>query len=369
VSGHGNCEVKGFNCPFHGWRWNIDGENTFVLGRHLFSPEALEAAEINLKPCRVEFWGGCAFINFDDDAPPLRDGLGAMAERLEARSVDKLSMEWWYATVLPTNWKLAMEAFMEGYHTLRTHPQLLTPLGVDEAAVSSGAPTTLGERAASPRDLTERIVKYLRVLSDGMAGQVHGSEVDIAETLLDMEMPEDRAAWEGAFYTRLKDEIHRQGRAKGIPVPDLNQIDATYPFTPVEFVFPHYFLLPTFSACASYRIRPLTPETCVFELWSLVLRPEGEPYERVREPTWLAYDSKDYPEIPQQDYSNLPLQQLGLHAGGFEYMRLSKDVEGLISNYQRLIDLYLAGTDMPALVEPLKVVNGSFNVPIKDLGI
>src|SRR6516162_2212131 len=29
VTEPGNCEVRGFNCPFHGWRWNVDGENTF----------------------------------------------------------------------------------------------------------------------------------------------------------------------------------------------------------------------------------------------------------------------------------------------------------------------------------------------------
>ena len=26
-----------------------------------------------------------------------------------------------------SNWKLAMEAFMEGYHVMETHPQLLPP--------------------------------------------------------------------------------------------------------------------------------------------------------------------------------------------------------------------------------------------------
>ena len=31
ASGHGNCSVNGFVCPFHGWRWNMDGENTFVF--------------------------------------------------------------------------------------------------------------------------------------------------------------------------------------------------------------------------------------------------------------------------------------------------------------------------------------------------
>ena len=36
--------------------------------------------------------------------------------------------------------------------------------------------------------------------------------------------------------------------------------------------------------------------------------------------------------IPAQDFSNLPRQQKGLHAKGFEYMRLSNQIEGLISN-------------------------------------
>ena len=86
-------------------------------------------SDLALVPCRVESWGGCAFINFDDHAPPLRDSLGPLAERLEAHHVDKLKVDWWYAAVLPVNWKLAMEAFMEGYHVMRTHPQLhaLTP--------------------------------------------------------------------------------------------------------------------------------------------------------------------------------------------------------------------------------------------------
>jgi hypothetical protein len=99
---------------------------------------------------------------------------------------------------------------------------------------------------------------------------------------------------------------------------------------------------------SSYRIRPLTPETCLFEIWSLVLRPEGEAYDTPTEPTILPYDSQDFPEIPRQDYSNLPIQQLGLH--NLDEFRLAKDVEGTISNYQRLIDGYLAGLDKDLLI-------------------
>jgi phenylpropionate dioxygenase-like ring-hydroxylating dioxygenase large terminal subunit len=368
ASGHGECETAGFNCPFHGWRWNIDGESTFILQPEIFSPESLDKAEVNLKPCRVEEWGGSAFINFDNDAPSLRESLGAVGDRLEARNLQHAKIEWWFTTVLPTNWKLAMEAFMEGYHTLRTHPQLLTAFMHDLPA-HARADATMPERVKTSRDFTDRMVKYMRTLSEGMNGEIHASEVDIAETLVDMEFPEDRSTWDAFFQTRLKDEIYRQGRAKGVPTPDMNAVDARYPFSPVEFMFPHYFILPTYSAFSSYRIRPLTPETCIFELFSLTLRPEGEVSERVLEPTFLKYDNKDYPAVPMQDYSNLPLQQEGLHSGGFEYMRLSRDAEGLISNYHRLIDGYLEGLDIQTLGKTAGRVSGSFNVPIADIGL
>ena len=55
-------------------------------------------------------------------------------------------------------------------------------------------------------------------------------------------------------------------------------------------------------------------------------------------PTVLPYNSQDFPLIPRQDYSNIPIQQKGLHSTGFDFMRLSYEKEGLISNYQRMIN-------------------------------
>jgi len=109
----------------------------------------------------------------------------------------------------------------------------------------------------------------------------------------------------------------------------------------VEFLFPHYFLLPFFSSMSSYRIRPLGPrELPVRDLVAHLRRRRARAENTV---------SADHPAIRQPgfpadpaagNYSNIPLQQKGLHAGGFEFMRLSKDKEGLISNYQRIIDGY-----------------------------
>jgi phenylpropionate dioxygenase-like ring-hydroxylating dioxygenase large terminal subunit len=364
VSEPGNCEVRGFNCPFHGWRWNIDGANTFVFDRKSFDEDILDRAEIDLAPCRIEFWAGCAFINFDDDAPGLRESLGPVVDRLDARHADKLKMDWWFGTVLPTNWKLAMEAFMDNFHVMRTHPQLYE-LSADDAPGIGGARLL---RNMTGREAINMHIDFMATLSEGMAGMVHQTEVAVLEKLREMEVPEDPMAATGAFYMKAWQDIRDEALSRGAPMFDLPKVAQEVELNAVEFMFPHFFLLPFLGAMSSYRIRPLTPETCFFEIWSLVLRPEDEPYDTPKKPTVLRYDSADFPPIPRQDYSNLPLQQLGLHAEKFRFMRLSKSEEGMISNYQRLIDGYLAGLDSEVLANGSRIVNAGNAGIIRDIG-
>ena len=372
ASGHGNCKTAGFICPFHGWRWNAEGENTFVFGRQIFSEENLDQAELNLVPCRVELWGGCAFINHDNDAPPLIDTIKPATEALDPRNVDKLKVEWWVSAVLPTNWKLAMEAFMEGYHVMRTHPQLhSTPVaGNVRYGIDTGGAGTPVRAFRNSREVVENTVHHMELLSEGMAGMVHATDITVAKDLLstEMELPEDPQAALGMFFMRWNEEVTTRARAKGIDMPDLNHLMMNRPAPAVQFMFPHYFLLPMFGNMSSYRIRPLTAETCLFELWSLIHYPEGEQRERPVAPVPTPHDSDAFPPIPRQDYSNLPLQQLGLHAGGFEYMRLSKDIEGMISNYQRTIDGFLEGRSNDELVKATQVSSSGLDVPIADIG-
>jgi len=364
ANGPGHCGKSGLVCPFHGWRWNAQGECTFVFGKEIFNQDLLDPDKIDLAPVRCETWGGCAFINFDDDASPLVDCLGPVTTRLDARHVDKLKMDWWYGTELPTNWKLAMEAFMEGYHVMQTHRQLfdLSP----SSAYGPDADGVLPMPGASAREVINKNVDFMARLSSGMAGMVHETEVAVLEKLRDMDAPEDPMEAMMAFFAKAQEEITKDGLERGAPMFDIQKVNQEHPFHDVEFMFPHYFLLPSFAAMSSYRVRPLTPETCFFEIWSMVLRPESESYDTPTEPTVLPYNSDGFPEIPKQDYSNLPIQQLGLH--NFEHMRLAKDQEGMISNYQRLVDGYLAGLDDETLRKAQNIVNCGYNAPIHDIG-
>jgi FAD binding domain/Ring hydroxylating alpha subunit (catalytic domain) len=94
-------------------------------------------------------------------------------------------------------------------------------------------------------------------------------------------------------------------------------------------------MVPQYSSASSYRIRPLGPEETLFEVWSLTRYPADRSPAKPTPPEPLAPDDPSWPTIPAQDVSNLPRQQKGLHAKGFEFMRLSNQIEGLISNFER----------------------------------
>lgn len=370
--GHGHCDPQGFVCPFHGWTWNKDGENTFVYGRHMFDEALLNKEDLALISCRVELWGNCAFINFDDDAPSLRDCLGPVAERLEAHGVNELRAEWWYATTLPANWKVAMEAFQEGYHVMKTHPQLQRAVPALYNSMYGHDTGGIGQPINPNLSVRENIkaqFNHMELLSEGMAGMCHAKEVEIARHLQEVDLPDDPAEAVMTWFGIVQHQITEQLRARGENVPDLNAVAVSDPVKAVEFIFPHYFLLPFFTSMSSYRIRPLGPESCRFEIWSLTHIADGEDYQAPMEPVELPYDSDEFPMIPRQDYSNIPKQQKGLHSKGFDFMRLSKDIEGLISNYQQLVDGYLKGADKDKLAEENHKLGAGFDGPIQKLDV
>ena len=307
---------------------------------------------------RCEVWGGCAWINLDDDAPPLRQCIEPFATILDAWKVESLRTEWWYACRLPVNWKLAQEAFVEQYHVVETHPQLRIP--------SRYAPP---KGAFDPRAYIDADIHYLRTMSDGMAGMVHANDVRIAEGLRDMELPADPALAVAAWERALNDAVVDWHRAAGSDIPDFNDLEARGLNEPMGYCFPHYFVLPMYSSASSYRFRPLGPEETLMEIWSLTRFPEGDERPKPTPPEPWECDDPRWPPIPAQDFSNLPRQQKGLHAKGFEYMRLSERAEGHISNFQRTIDGFLAGLPYEKLLPALQEINvNPLERPIVDIG-
>ena len=148
VEGRGTCE-SGFTCPFHGWCYGARRhEHRTSRGARRSPSTTCSPDDIDLVPVRCEVWGGCAWINLDDDAPPLRQCIEPVATILDAWKVESLRTEWWYACRLPVNWKLAEEAFVEQYHVVETHPAARHP--------RRGTRRAAGARSTRARSSTRR---------------------------------------------------------------------------------------------------------------------------------------------------------------------------------------------------------------------
>jgi hypothetical protein len=241
---------------------------------------------------------------------------------------------------------------------VQTHPQLAIP--------GRYAPP---KKAFDPRAYIDADIRYLRTMSDGMAGMVHANDVNIAEGLRDIELPADPTLAISTWNRALNHAVVSWHRAAGSDIPDLNDLDAQGLNEPMGYCFPHYFVLPMYSSASSYRFRPLGPEETLMEIWSLTRVPEGSEPQKPTPPEPWESDDPRWPPIPAQDFSNLPRQQRGLHAKGFEYMRLSETMEGHISNFHRTIDGFLAGLPYEKLHSALQSVNvNPLEMPIVDLG-
>jgi phenylpropionate dioxygenase-like ring-hydroxylating dioxygenase large terminal subunit len=357
AEGRGSC-TSGFICPFHGWCYGPDGVNTFVTRAKTFSAHNLRPSDLDLRPVRCETWGGCAFVNLSDDAPPLRECIEPFATVHDAWKVESLGAEWWHAARLPVNWKLAEAAFMEQYHVVETHPEL----------VITGRGPSRGGGDVDPRAVIDAELHYLHVMSEGMGGMVHANDVRVAEGIREMELPDDPAAALSTWLRTLNDEVVRWHRANGSDMPDLNELDARGLNQPMGYCFPNSFILPMYSSATAYRFRPLGPEETLMEIWSLTRFPRGEERPRPVPPEAWECDDERWPPIPTQDFSNLPRQQKGLHAKGFEYMRLSEQLEGGLSNFERTVDGFLSGLPYAKLLPALRSVNvNPLESPIADL--
>src|SRR5256714_2466819 len=114
----GTC--RQFTCKYHGWRYNLQGDCTFVQQEPEFFD--LDKADYGLARVRAEVWEGFIFVNLDtDDATPLHEYLGELGGGLAGYPFDKMTQVHKYRAEVGSNWKLFIDAFAEFYHAPVLH--------------------------------------------------------------------------------------------------------------------------------------------------------------------------------------------------------------------------------------------------------
>lgn len=134
VEGVGN--RPSFVCPYHNWVYALDGSLVRVPLQSECFPE-LDKSCHGLKALPLAVCEGLIFVAGEPDAPlDLDQQLGPLAEDFKAFGLGEHVFFRQSVTRKRANWKLIIEAFLDGYHVVRLHRKTVGPLFLDGVAKS-----------------------------------------------------------------------------------------------------------------------------------------------------------------------------------------------------------------------------------------
>lgn len=325
-----------FRCPFHGWAWEIDGRLKEMVCAWDF-PDATPE-EYRLPEAKVGTWGGFVFINPDPAAAPLSEFLGDLPVHFARWPLEQRYKAAHVAKVLRCNWKVAQEAFMEAYHVVATHPQLLHGLGDSNSQYDVFGNFS---RAISPNGTPSPHLKQAPDQQQ-MLDAMFDRQVDQPSPLPVTEGGSARAVAAAAGRAAMRRVLGGQAEE----FCDAEYIDAIY-YT----LFPNFHPWGGFNRI-SYRFRPYgnDPDQSIMECMFLAPCPAGKPRPPAASIHWLDADD-DWVEAPElgmlarvfnQDTFNIPKVQIGLKAAARPYVTFAGYNETKIRHFHALLDQWLA---------------------------
>lgn len=351
VEGSGHADA--FTCSFHGWAYNTDGTLRSVPCRWDF-PQVSDTSHA-LPEVSCDTWNGFVFINLDPDAEPLADYLGdtlprhfqewPLARRFKAVHVKK---------VVPCNWKIALQAFLEVYHTVRTHPDILAYAAdanaqYDQYHRHARFITMMGTPSPHLGELAEQEV--LEAMVRGGLLEVHDSGTgDHGGAALTV--PEGKTA-RHVLADWMRTSLPTRTGADYSHASDCELIDVIQ-----YFCFPNLIPWGGHSFPLVYRALPgPDPDTATWEVMIFSDYPAGtdQPPDT---PCKLTPPDEPWSELPElggvgpildEDMRNMRRLQLGLKSAGLKEITFARYQEATLRRYHDTLESYTGPVDRTAL--------------------
>jgi phenylpropionate dioxygenase-like ring-hydroxylating dioxygenase large terminal subunit len=330
--------IARIRCPYHGFTWGVDGELQSVPTSWDFQG-LVDPACMRLPEIAVGVWQGFVFVNPDPGCEPLENFVAGLDRHFERLPLGAWSTAVHAAQVVPANWKIALEAFLEAAHVHATHPQtltgndpcnsqydlfdnsvrIITPFGVPSVMIDTDPPPTEQRKM------------------DGMMGRKSTvqSVVEVPPGVHARDM----------FADIQRARMHKAGFTTEFSDAEMTDL-ATY------WLFPNLLILGAPRATA-FRFRPAgAPDRCIMEIIGLKPpRPTAEirPAPQV---TWMpegtpwSSDERlaDY-ELTDQDMSNVVASQAAMASLKDRPLLLSRYQEASIAYFHKLLyERWLGGT-------------------------
>lgn len=283
-------------CPFHAWSYDLDGKLAWVPREEEFPKVTPEL--FSLRPVLCDTWGGNVFINPDLEAAPLADALGVMPEHFSDCPQEDRYTAIRIKKKVKINWKSGLEAFLEGYHVLTTHPSGMPIFGstytqtdcwddgkasVNRLITPALIPDGWVKDEVSPRVSLELFCNTYDLPSppEGRGETLADARAYAADMTIKSHLAESGVDFTGRSISYLVD-MHQW------------------------YAFPAFF--PWWGEGLSwwYNFTPLgdSPDECVMEIRWLRPLAKDAPHPALPETVWVEFDKqgRDYPETGQVGY-------------------------------------------------------------------
>ncbi len=333
-------------CPFHGFCWNLDGGLKQIPCEWDFPH--IDKSQWSLPELRVGTWGGFVFVNMDPDCEPLESFLAGLDEHFVKWPLEDRYKAVHVARVFRANWKVVQEAFMEAFHVVATHPQLLAGIGDANSQYDWWGNFS---RAITPNGTPSPHIGY------------EPSEQEIFDAM------SDRRLDEPSFITltdgmTARSVTGRGGRirlegALGAAADELS--DAEMADSIYYTLFPNFHPWGAFNRLV-YRFRPYRDEHEMAIMECMFLEPydTSGPKPPAVPIHWLGPDD-DWTEAPElgmlarvfnQDTFNLPKVQIGLRSMRKPGVTLANYQETKIRHFHHLLSQWVADDIAPRTATP-----------------
>ena len=335
-----------FMCPFHGFSWNKDGSFAQMPCRWDFAH--LNDADMALPEAEVGRWGGYIFVRENAGGPSLEEFLAPLPEHFKRWKHEECATAIWVGKVVPANWKATMEAFMEAWHTIITHPQLLPFTGDCNSAYwtwgdnvnANLVPFGIMSPHVDPADRSQQWIVDEFIKFNGRSAENYDAVAD----------PFAVNVAEGSTARLALGEAMRANYTKAFGHDHSDATDAELLDGLVYNVFPNFAPWGGFMPNIVYRWRPWGDvDHCLMEVRILTRVPPGQPHPRGvpmkfltdDEPWTAAPELGVLGDVFEQDMENLPFVQDGMKCSKTGVVNLANYQEIRLRQFHQTLDKYL----------------------------
>lgn len=316
--------VKQLVCPYHRWRFALDGRCEAIPDEASFPSGTREGTALNA--IRVGIRAGLIWVCLSQEGSSLDDFLEPVLSWLDGYGLDHWRLDGEVTVPLSANWKASTDVHNEAYHLHSLHPKAMPIVDDTGARVETSgwhARIRVPMGRSSGRLSRDGVHPRLKAFLEEQGVSLEGDE-DTRKAYLRALRGQPSTAWSDLSDSQLVDNH-------------------------MVYVFPNVQLNLHRDHAMVFRHRPQGPRRCAFDQLNLVRDRRGP----LPSPRTTTIDDAILGPVTGADLKTAEALQRGYDGGAVSELTLSSH-EAVIDHMHRSLEAFLASDSTPVAPQPQK---------------